>query len=153
MGFLDALFKQATSTASTNTAGGLGDLVTTVTKNPQILSALGGLLSTRDSSVGGSAGLAGLVGAFQKQGLGDMVSSWISTGPNPPISETQVSSVLGEETIGQFARKAGVPANQASSLLAALLPTAVDQLTPNGKLPETNSIEDSLSSLLASVTR
>lgn len=146
MGFLDGILKQAMG-GQTN-AGGLAGLATLVSKNPQILTALAGLLSTRDTSVGGSGGLAGLIGAFKSKGLGDMVSSWISTGPNPPVSAAQVTDALGQETIGQFARQAGVPASEAGSILAALLPAAIDHLTPDGKVPETNSLEGSLTSLL-----
>ena len=147
MGLIDALMKQAGG--GQGGGSGLGGLVSTLTSNPQILSALTGLLSTRDTSVGGNAGLAGLVGAFQKRGLGDMMSNWISTGPNPPMSAAQVSDVLGQDTINQFATKAGVPASQAGSLLAGLLPEAVDFLTPNGTLPDTNTLENSLGSLLS----
>jgi uncharacterized protein YidB (DUF937 family) len=134
-------------------ASGLGGLATLVMKNPQILSALTGLLSTRDSSIGGSGGLGGLVSAFEKKGLGSMMSSWISSGPNPAISTEQVKDVLGGETIGQFAAKAGVPVQDAGSLLAGLLPAAIDHLTPQGKMPETNVLEDSLKSLLSGLGR
>ena len=151
MGFLDGLLKQ--TMGGQGNAGGLGGLVSMVSKNPQILTALAGLLSTRDASVGGNGGLDGLVGAFQKQGLGDMISSWISTGPNPPVSAAQVSEVLGQETLGQFARKAGVPVSEAGSLLAGLLPTAIDHLTPEGKVPETSALENSLTSLLSDLGR
>jgi uncharacterized protein YidB (DUF937 family) len=146
MGFLGGILKQAMGGQAN--AGDLSGLATMVSKNPQILTALAGLLNTRDASVGGSGGLAGLIGAFQSKGLGDMVSSWISTGPNPPVSAAQVTDALGQETIEQFARQAGVPASEAGSILAALLPAAIDHLTPDGKVPETNSLEGSLTSLL-----
>jgi uncharacterized protein YidB (DUF937 family) len=151
MGFLDALMKQAMG-GQTN-ASGLGGLVSTLSQNPQILSALGGLLSTRDTSVGGSGGLAGLLDAFQQHGMSDMTSNWISTGPNPPLNASQVSQVLGQDTLGQFASKAGVPVSEAGSLLAGLLPEAIDFLTPNGSLPDTNSLEGSLGSLLSGLRR
>ena len=151
MGFLDVLMKQAVG--GQGDASGLGGLASMVSKNPQILSALAGLLSTRDTSVGGSGGLDGLVGAFQKKGLGDMMASWISTGPNPPVSGAQVRDVLGEETLGQFASKAGVSASQAGPLLAGLLPAAIDHLTPDGKVPNANTLESMLGSLLAAQQR
>lgn len=147
MGFLDGLLQQVTG-GGANTTGGLGDIVSMVTSNPQILSALSGLLSTRDSSVGGSAGLAGLVDAFHQKGLGDLMSGWISTGPNPSISPSQITDVLGTKTMAQFADRAGVPEAQAGSLLAGLLPAAINHLTPNGRLPQTNDLENSLTSLL-----
>ncbi len=82
MGFMDGLLQQMTGGSNASTSGGLGEIVSMVTSNPQILSALSGLLSTRDTSVGGSGGLGGLVDAFQKNGLGDLMSGWISNGPN-----------------------------------------------------------------------
>jgi uncharacterized protein YidB (DUF937 family) len=151
MSFLDDIVKQATG--GKDEAGGLGAIVSMVSQNPQILSALSGLLSSRDASVGGHGGLAGLVAGFQKNGLGDVVSGWISTGPNPPVTPTQVSNVLGQETLGQFAKKAGVPVSQASSLLAGLLPAAIDRLTPDGKIPEKSSLESSLGSLVSGLLR
>jgi uncharacterized protein YidB (DUF937 family) len=147
---LDGLLNQAVGGQSD--AGG-PNVLAMVAKNPQILTALTSLLSTRADSIGGSGGLLGLVGAFQKKGLSDMISGWISTGPNPPVSAAQVTDVLGEDTLGQFASKAGVPASEASSLLARLLPTAVDRLTPDGKVPDGSSLESSLGSLLSGFGR
>lgn len=147
MGLLDGILGQVMG----NQGGGSG--LAGLVGNPQVLGALAGLLSTRDSSVGGSGGLAGLVSAFQQKGLGDMISSWISTGPNPEISAEQVTKVLGSDTISQFASKAGVPAAEAGSMLAGLLPSVIDQLTPEGRMPEANSLENTLSSLLAGLGR
>ena len=147
MGILDGFLKQMTG--GQGAESGLGSLVSMAAKNPQILGAVAALLSTKDSSVGGSGGLGGLVGAFQKKGLGDMVSSWISTGPNPPVSAAQVTDVLGGDTVAQFAHKSGVPVGEAGSLLAGLLPAVIDSLTPDGKMPDTNSLEGTLGSLLA----
>ena len=59
------------------------------------------------------------------------------------------SDVLGSDTVGQFASRAGVPTAEAGSLLAGLLPAVIDHLTPDGKVPETNSLEGSLKSLLS----
>ena len=147
MGFLDGLLKQGTG--GHGDASGLAGVAALVASNPQIVAALSSLLSTRDASVGGTGGLGALIGAFQSNGLGNLVSSWISTGPNPPVSAAQVTDVLGQETIGQFASKAGVPVSEAGSLLATLLPAAVDHLTPAGSVPETNELETVLKSRLA----
>ncbi|MBM4117950.1 MAG: DUF937 domain-containing protein [Gammaproteobacteria bacterium] len=89
------------------------------------------------------------MGAFQKKGLGDMIAGWISTGPNPPVSAAQVTDVLGQDTLRQFASKAGVSLADAGSLLAGPLPAAVDHLTTDGKVPETNALEGLLGSLLS----
>jgi uncharacterized protein YidB (DUF937 family) len=140
MGFLDEVLKQS---------GGLSGVAEMVAKNPQIVNAVVSMLSTRDTSVGGSGGLGGLVSAFQQKGLGDVMSSWISTGPNPPVSADQLKDVLGSDVLGQFASKAGVPHSQAGTILASLLPAVIDHLTPNGQVPETNALEGALGGLLS----
>ena len=152
MGLLDGLLKQAIGGGGSD-ASGLGNLASMVASNPQIVAALAGLLSTRDTSVGGSAGLAGLVSAFQNKGLGDLMSGWVSSGPNPQVSAAQLSQVLGQDTLGQFASKAGVPVSDAGSILAGLLPAAIDQLTPDGNLPDTGSLEKSLAGLISNFGR
>ena len=150
MGFLDDLAGQATGGRDTS---GLGSLMSMVTSNPQILTALTALLSSRDSSIGGSAGVGGLLDAFQQKGLGNLVAGWVSTGPNPPVSAAQVTDVLGQETVGQFASRTGIPTDQVGALLAQLLPAAVDRLTPDGKMPDSASLEGSIGSLLSGLMR
>lgn len=150
MGLMDDLMKQAGGgNVNQGSGGGLADLIGLAAKNPQVLAAVVSLLSGRDSSVGGSGGLAGLIKLFQQKGLGDMVSSWISTGPNPPVSAAQITDVLGQDTLRQFAAKAGVPHSQAGGLLASLLPSVIDHVTPQGTLPESDGLESALGGLLS----
>jgi uncharacterized protein YidB (DUF937 family) len=80
-------------------------------------------------------GLAGLVQAFTQGGLGNLVSSWVSTGQNLPISASQITQVLGTEQVSQLAAKAGLSTQAASAGLAQLLPSLVDRLTPEGTIP------------------
>jgi uncharacterized protein YidB (DUF937 family) len=127
----------------------LGGLAEAAMKNPQVIAAIASLLSSKDASVGGTGGLAGLVQAFQGKGMGDLMSSWISTGPNHPATADQMASVLGPDTLSQFAAKAGVPHGDAGGLLASLLPAVIDQLTPQGRVPESNDLESALGSLLS----
>jgi uncharacterized protein YidB (DUF937 family) len=131
-------------------AGSLADLAA---RHPQAVAAVVSLLNHRDHSVGGTGGLGGLVTAFQRGGLGDVVNSWISTGPNPPVSATDLESVLGSDVLKQFAAKAGVSHGEAGGLLASLLPTVVDHLTPNGHVPAPDTLESSLGGLLSSLGR
>lgn len=138
MGLLDGLMQ----------SGNLGALADVVAKNPQILSAAAALLSTKRAAVGGTSGLAGLVGAFQQGGLGDVMSSWIGGGPNKPVEPSALAGILGNDTLGQFAKMAGIDASQAGSMLAGVLPALVNQVTPQGQMPESHAIEDMLGSLL-----
>jgi len=98
-------------------------------QNP-LLQAIAGLLG-KDSGIGG---LAGLVQAFQKNGLGDIVNSWVSTGQNLPATPSQIEQGLGSDLLKQLAGKAGLSSGAVSSQLAGLLPDLIDKLTPNGKV-------------------
>lgn len=108
------------------------------------------LLDGLMSMLGGTdavGGLAGLVEKFQKNGLDDVMSSWIGTGQNLPISADQIRKVLGNSQIQQLAQQAGIQPERAASSLADLLPTVIDRLTPDGKLPEGGLLEQGLSLL------
>jgi uncharacterized protein YidB (DUF937 family) len=80
-------------------------------------------------------GIGGLVNAFQKNGLGDVIASWISTNTNLPISAEQIQSVLGQAPLQDLANKMGLSTHAVASTLAEQLPGVVDQLTPKGELP------------------
>ena len=131
----------------------LGGVAETALKNPQVIAALVSLLSSKDASVGDAGGLGGLFQAFQGKGMGDLISSWISTGPNPPATADQIAHALGPQTLSQFAARAGVPHGEAGGLLASLLPAVVDQLTPQGKMPESNDLESALGGLLSGLMK
>ncbi len=115
MGLLDKLTGAATAPA---------------TEGSGIVPAIMQMLSNREG------GLAGLVQAFNNKGLGQIASSWVSTGPNLPISGDQIQHALGDEQVQEVATKAGVAPDVARSQLAELLPRVIDQLTPDGTIPE-----------------
>jgi uncharacterized protein YidB (DUF937 family) len=81
-------------------------------------------------------GLAGLVQTFKDKGLGEVVSSWVSTGPNHSISPEQIQQVLGNQKLQEIAAQHGLDLNQVSTQLAQLLPAVVDKLTPQGTIPQ-----------------
>lgn len=92
-------------------------------------------------------GIVGLVRAFHEKGMGEIISSWVSTGQNLPISAEQIQNVLGSKQIQQIAQKIGISPEEASSELAVLLPHIIDKLTPNGTMPEGDLLEQGLSLL------
>jgi uncharacterized protein YidB (DUF937 family) len=93
-------------------------------------------------------GLQGLVQSFHDKGMGGLVSSWISTGPNPPISADQVHQVLGSDQVKALATKAGINPDVASAAIAQILPGLVDKLTPNGAVPDHSNVLEMASSML-----
>jgi uncharacterized protein YidB (DUF937 family) len=131
-------------------AAGVADWVK---QHPEAVAAAVSILSSKQGSNGPAGGLGGLVSAFQNKGLGDVISSWISTGPNPPVTSGQVTDVLGHATVTHFGQQAGIPAGQAGSVLASLLPTLIDHVTPQGQVPQVAALESSLGSLLGAFGR
>ncbi len=85
--------------------------------------------------LGGLGGLAGLMGAFQKNGMGNVMDSWIGQGQNMPISGDQLQQILGSGQIGQIAQQLGLSNEQASGQLAGLLPELINHMTPSGQAP------------------
>src|SRR5215472_6677222 len=75
-------------------------------------------------------GISGLQQMFQQKGLGGVVSSWIGTGQNQPISSEQLQGVLHSEALQNAARKAGMDPSQLAGVMSQLLPHVVDKLTP-----------------------
>ena len=136
MGMLDALVKNPQM---------IGDVAKFASENPQIAKAAMSMLGSSES---GGAGLGRVLGALQSKGLGDVVSSWVSTGANKSISPEQVQSALGQEKISQFAQQAGVSGTDASAALAGMLPGLVDKLTPDGKLPDAKGLESMIGQFL-----
>lgn len=88
-----------------------------------------------------SGGLQGLMKLFSESGLDDQVASWIKTGLNLPISSDQIMSVLGGDQMVQIANQLGVSENSAAGGLADILPKVIDNLTPDGQMPEQDLLE------------
>jgi uncharacterized protein YidB (DUF937 family) len=78
-------------------------------------------------------GISGLQRMFQEKGLGGLVSSWISSGPNLPISADQLQNVLHCDALNQAAAKFGIDPTQLTSMMTQLLPHVVDKMTPTGQ--------------------
>ena len=95
---------------------------------------IGSVLNMVNTSQPG--GLTGLVQQFKDKGLGETVQSWVSTGPNQPITAQQIQQVLGNQQLQQLAAQHGINVQEVSQHLAQILPAVVDKLTPNGTIPQ-----------------
>ncbi len=103
-------------------AGGTGD----------IAGALSGLL-------GSEGGLDGLVKQLSDGGLGEQVQSWVGTGANEPVDPDQLASALGPDKVNQLSSQTGIDIGALLPMLAAALPTIINALTPDGKVPSGGS--------------
>jgi len=95
------------------------------------------LRGTGGAGLGGllGAGLGGLLQQFEQAGHGAEAQSWVSRGDNQPISPSDVQETFGADTIDTLVQQLGVSRNELLSGLAQVLPQAVDQMTPDGRLP------------------
>ncbi len=87
-----------------------------------------------DNGQGG--GLAGLMEKFQSAGLAEQMNSWVGTGQNLPVSPEQLQGVFGNDQMSQMAERMGLSTGDLGAQLSQMLPQAVDQLTPGGRVPE-----------------
>ena len=110
--------------------------------NPALLKGVLQMLGS-----GESGGLTAIVQGFHQTGLGEVVSSWVSTGPNLPISAEQLQQGLGAGPIGQLAQASGLTEGVTASALAGLLPTVIDKLTPGGTMPPTGQLQQLVASV------
>jgi uncharacterized protein YidB (DUF937 family) len=93
-----------------------------------------GVVTALNSFIQQHGGVQGVVTQLEQQGLGNTVRSWVSTGPNQPISADQVHSAFGG-VISQIAAKTGMTPQELTQKIAQHLPAAIDHLTPQGTVP------------------
>jgi uncharacterized protein YidB (DUF937 family) len=97
-----------------------------------------------DGSSGIAGGLRDLIDRFTGTGQEEVAQSWVRTGPNQQPSLSQLEQALGEETIDALTRQTGLSRSALLERLQAVLPNAVDSLTPEGRLPTDNRQEQLL---------
>ena len=98
------------------------------------LGGLGGLLTGGAAGSVLSGGLNDLLNQFRNAGQGETADSWVSNGPNKPVSPNALDNALGDRIDG-LAQRLGIPRNELLQGLSQHLPEVVNQLTPNGRVP------------------
>jgi uncharacterized protein YidB (DUF937 family) len=116
-------------------AGGLGDLLKT---------GLGGLLAGGAAGSVLSGGLNDLLKQLQQNGQGDVAKSWVGNGPNHAISSDDLAKALGSDQISTLMAHTGLSRQDLLAGLSQHLPEAVNQLTPDGRLPTEQELSRSL---------
>jgi uncharacterized protein YidB (DUF937 family) len=128
----------AAATAGSTAAAGAAAVTGTAAEE----SAISGLLGD------GGAKLSGLMDKLNVGGLDDVVKSWVGKGENKAVSADQIKSALGSEDIAGVAAKLGVSEDVAADKIAKTLPGIIDKLTPDGLVPDPDSVADKLTGLL-----
>jgi uncharacterized protein YidB (DUF937 family) len=79
--------------------------------------------------------LSDLVKQFQQSGQGSAVNSWVGRGANAQISPNDLARALGGDQINALMSQTGMSREDLLAGLSQQLPEAVDELTPDGRLP------------------
>jgi uncharacterized protein YidB (DUF937 family) len=93
-----------------------------------------------------SGGLKELMDRFRQTEQEPKAQSWVSTGANQSIAPHELEQVLGDERINWLVEETGMPRDQLLTRLSGELPAAVDELTPEGRLPTDDEITRRLNS-------
>ena len=80
-------------------------------------------------------GFSGFIDRFRAKGLGDAVTSWFGNGENKSLSTAQLEMVLGPQVLAQMASRLDLAPSVVATALGQLIPTAIDKLSPDGRLP------------------
>jgi uncharacterized protein YidB (DUF937 family) len=123
------------SSQSAGSSGGLGDI---------LKSGLGGLLAGGAAGSVLSGGLNDLLKQFQQSGHGDVAKTWVANGPNKAISSDDLAKALGGDQINTLMAHTGLSRQDLLAGLSQYLPEAVNQLTPDGRLPTEQELSRSL---------
>ena len=110
----------------------------------------GGLVGALVPMIGGllaGGGLNKLLSGFHANGQSSQADSWVGTGPNEPVTAGQVSQVIGDDQIGQIAKKLGVSHDEAAQAIAEVLPQVVDTVSPDGQLPPEQDLDQAFDRL------
>lgn len=131
---------QTPSATGNSASGGLGDLF----GNSPLGSLFGGSSGEAKPTDGTTRGFVGalltgglldLVKQFQAAGKGRTAESWVNTGANEPITPTDLSKVLTNEQVEFLTQRTGLSRDELLQGLSEKLPQAVDELTPQGRVP------------------
>jgi len=107
-------------------AGGLGSLLP---------GGLGSLFGGRDAGNVLSGGLNDLLKQLQQSGHGEVADSWVGSGPNKAIAPNDLANALGADRLNTMMAQSGMSREELLDGLSQQLPDVVDQLTPNGRVP------------------
>jgi uncharacterized protein YidB (DUF937 family) len=81
-------------------------------------------------------GLTEALDKFRHKGMDNEVDSWVGTGPNTGISDDQLQQVLGSPVLQELAVRYNISFDWIKGAVAKLLPEVVNQLTPQGRVPD-----------------
>lgn len=103
---------------------------------------LSGIIASITGALGG-AGAGGLLGGgvnelvdrFKQAGQGETAESWVNHGPNREIAPPQLEQAIGPDVLATLTQQTGLTREELLARLSRELPKAIDQYTPDGRVP------------------
>lgn len=83
-----------------------------------------------------NGGIGGVLERFQNKGYSQQAASWVSTGENEELQPQAVNELMGTEELSRMSQQLGVSQEEVSSGMAQILPEMMNQLTPQGGVPD-----------------
>lgn len=137
MSFLDDAMKSVSQAAQGAAGGLMQNLMNNITNSESGQAIMGKVTNFAGGIQSLATELPALAEKFGAAGLGDQMRSWISnTAANMTITPEQVESALGQAGLTELAQKFGINPADAAQSLSALLPNAINALTPNGQISD-----------------
>jgi uncharacterized protein YidB (DUF937 family) len=97
-----------------------------------VMSQLSSMLTGKG---GDGLGLSRLIDQFKGAGLGDKADSWVGKGENQPLDPDEVEKAIGSDRLAKMSKQTGESIGALKTDLSKMIPSAVDKLTPDGKMP------------------
>ena len=104
-----------------------------------MLNNLGGLVGSGGVGSLLSGGIGELLEQFKQNGQGDAAQSWINQGPNRELTPPELKQAIGPDVLQKLEQQTGLSQQEILDRLSRELPTAVDQYTPDGRLPASSA--------------
>jgi uncharacterized protein YidB (DUF937 family) len=80
-------------------------------------------------------GLSELLERFRQNGHGEAADSWVSSGPNKELPPQHLESAIGPDVMDALQKQTGLSRQEIVARLSRDLPRAVDDSTPDSRLP------------------
>jgi uncharacterized protein YidB (DUF937 family) len=90
----------------------------------------------------GASNLQGMMAALQSKGLGREVKSWVSTGQNTQVTSADIKKAADPAALRAMANEQGMSPDEMCGHIAKILPQIVDQMTPDGMVPQMGAMKD-----------
>jgi uncharacterized protein YidB (DUF937 family) len=86
-------------------------------------------------------GLGDLLDKISNNGQKDAADSWVKPGTeNKPIQPRDLGKAIGQKTLSEIARQSGMSEEELLDRLSKVLPSVVDKLTPEGRVPSNQEV-------------